>query len=170
MIRRVAFGKAILAGAAGALAWEAVLRALLVAGAPLFDIVRLLGTMILGDAPAAFWWPAGMAMHAAVGAIWAVFYAYFFWSTLDRPPAIQGAAFALLPTLLAGLVMVPQIGTMHPLVLDGRLPAPTLFALDEGWGGPAGLALGHLVYGLTLGWLYTHPVGDRVPRRIVAHG
>jgi hypothetical protein len=170
MIRRVAFRKALLAGASGALAWEAVVRALLLAGVPLFDIVRLLGTMMLGSVPAALWWPAGMALHAAVGAIWAVFYAYFFWSTLDWPPAAQGAAFALLPTLLAGLVMVPQIGTMHPLVLEGRLHAPALFAFDEGWGGPAGLALGHLAYGLVLGQLYTHPVGCRVRRRAVAHG
>ena len=40
MIRIVSFRKALLAGAAGALAWEVVLRLLLLAGLPLADIVR----------------------------------------------------------------------------------------------------------------------------------
>jgi hypothetical protein len=39
MIRRVAFGKAIVAGALGALAWEALARLLIFLGIPLFDLV-----------------------------------------------------------------------------------------------------------------------------------
>lgn len=86
MIRRVAFGKAILAGASGALAWEVVVRVLILLGLLLFDLVFILGTMITADVRPWLWWPSGMAMHATVGVIWAIFYAYFFWSTFDVQP------------------------------------------------------------------------------------
>jgi hypothetical protein len=159
MIRRVAFGKAVLAGAAGALAWELVVRALLLAGLPLFDLVRTLGTMFAEDAPWYVWWPIGLAMHLAVGAIWAIFYAYFFWSELPGRPVLQGLQFSLFPALLAGLIMVPQMGWMH----EG-LPYLGLFGSRIGWGGPATVLLGHCVFGLVLGAIYTRPVGYRVGR------
>jgi hypothetical protein len=157
VIRRVAFGKAILAGAAGALAWEIAARILIAFGVPLFDLTKTLGTAV---APSA-WWPVGLALHIGVGVIWAIFYCYFFWSTIKAAPVLQGFAFAILPTVLAGLVMVPQIGWMHPWVLSGRLPFPGLFAVNQGWGGPAGVVFGHAIYGLTMGAIYTHPVGYR---------
>ena len=83
MIRRVAFRKAIAGGVAGAVAWEGVVRLLRIAGVPLGDLVHLLGTMLVGQASAGLWWSAGMALHASVGAVWAIFYAYFFWSTFE---------------------------------------------------------------------------------------
>jgi hypothetical protein len=159
VIRRVAFRKAILAGITGALAWEAVLRALILLGLPLGDLVRFLGTLVAPHSAVWIWWPMGLALHAGVGAIWSVFYAYFFWSTFDWPPAVQGLAFSLLPIVLAGLVMMPQLGWMHPLVLNGKVAQPGVFGLGQGWGGPASIILGHLVYGFTMGALYTRPVG-----------
>jgi hypothetical protein len=162
MIRRVAFAKAIAAGAAGALAWELFARALLAAGLPVFDLVRMLGTLVLGEEAGWPWWPVGLALHALVGATWAIFYAYFFWSSWQAAPPLQGLVFSLGPALLAGLVMVPQLGLMHEGILRGALPAPGRFALRLGWGGPVGLVLGHLVYGAVMGALYTRPVGHRV--------
>ena len=170
MIRRVAFGKAILAGVVGALAWEAAARILILLGLPLFDLVFTLGTMVLGGTRPWLWWPAGMAMHATVGAIWAIFYAYFFWSTYDWPPAAQGLLFSLGPAVLAGLIMVPQINFMHPLILDGQLPTTGVFGMRLGWGGPTGIILGHLIYGAVMGSLYVRPVGYRVGRRMRLHG
>ena len=170
MIRRVAFGKAVLAGALGALAWEAALRLLLSQGLQLFDLVHVLGTMLLGRARPWLWWPVGIALHAAVGAIWAIFYAYFFWSTFDWPPALQGLAFSLGPAALAGLIMVPQMGLMHTLILQGEMPYPGVFAIKLGWGGPAGVLLGHFIYGVTMGSLYTRPVGYRAGRRAKIDG
>ena len=170
MIRRVAFRKAIVAGATGALVWEVVVRSLILLGFPLFDLVFMLGTMALGEAPPWEWWPIGMAIHASVGAIWAIFYAYFFWSTYDWPPAAQGLIFSLGPTVLAGLVMVPQMSLMHPLVLEGKLPGAGLFGMRLGWGGPVGVLLGHLVYGAVMGSIYTRPVGYRAGRRVLPHG
>src|SRR5918911_1462639 len=170
MIRRVAFGKAVLAGAAGTLAWELVVRVLIVLGLPLFDLVFTLGTMICGQVQPWLWWPVGMALHATVGAIWAIFYAYFFWSTYDWRPTVQGLVFSLGPAILAGLIMVPQMAFMHALILNGTLPQPGLFATGLGWGGPAGIIMGHLIYGSVMGSLYVRPVGYRAGRRIVPYG
>jgi hypothetical protein len=170
MIRRVAFGKAIVAGALGALAWEAAMRILILLGVPLFDLVFTLGTMVLGDVRPWLWWPVGMAMHATIGAIWAIFYAYFFWSTYDWRPAVQGLVFSVGPAALAGLIMVPQMNFMHPLILDGRLPATGVFGMNLGWGGPVGIVLGHLIYGAVMGRLYVRPVGYRTGRKINVYG
>jgi hypothetical protein len=169
VIRRVAFGKAIIAGIAGAAAWEALIRCLIFAGLPLFDIVRMLGTTVLGRSPAWQWWPVGMALHASVGAIWAIFYAYFFWSTFGWSPMRQGIVFSLGPAILAGVVMVPQLGLMNPLVLSGEMTEMGMFGRRLGWGGPVGIILGHLVYGAVMGSIYTRPVGRWVERG-VSHG
>ena len=53
MIRIVSPWKAALAGAAGATVWEVVLRALALAGLPLFDVVRGLGTLVFPEGPTA---------------------------------------------------------------------------------------------------------------------
>jgi hypothetical protein len=170
VIRRVAFSKAIVAGVAGALAWELLVRGFVLAGVPLFDLVYVLGTLMVGEASPWAWWPAGVALHAVVGTVWATFYAYFFWSTFEWSPALQGAVFAICPAILAGFVMLPHIGFMHPFVLSGRLPSIGMFALGSGWGGPVTDAVGHLAYGVVMGALYTRPVGYAVARRARAHG
>jgi hypothetical protein len=170
MIRLVAYKKAIVAGALGAFAWEIVARGLIAAGLPMFDLVRTLGSMLLdGGAGAWQWWPAGMFLHAVVGAIWAIFYAYFFWSLFDYPPALQGLIFSLLPAVLAGLIMIPQMDFMNEQVMSGALPRHSFFALGIGWGGPAAVVLGHLVYGAVLGYLYRNPVGYPVGQRAFSY-
>jgi beta-glucosidase/6-phospho-beta-glucosidase/beta-galactosidase len=166
MIRRVAFTKAVMAGAVGALAWEVVARLLIWSGIPLVDLVRQLGTILLPNAAAWAWWPLGLLLHVAVGAIWAIFYAYFFWSEYGWAPRAQGFVFSFGPAVLAGLIMVPQMGWMDPEVLRGSAPHPGLFAWKLGWGGPLGLVLGHLIYGATMGSLYTHPVGHSTTARV----
>ena len=164
MLRIVAFRKAVLAGAAGALVWEAAVRILGLLGLPLFDLVRELGTLIFRHGSAAKWWPAGMLAHASVGAAWALFYAYFFWARFRWPPVLQGLAFATLPALLAAFVMVPQLELMHVqqnlIQVDWRA---FLIALHPQIFG--GLIIGHVLFGLTVGAIYTHPVGYSVNRK-----
>ena len=152
MIHIVALRKAALAGVAGAFAWELAIRAIQLGGVTFFDIVAF------PDGPAIAWWTTGMAIHALVGAIWAIFYAYFFWSSFDWPPAVQGMAFSALPAFLALLIAYPQLQMMH---LPGPVALfdPVAVLRDVGWREVVGLLLGHLVYGGVLGALYTHPVG-----------
>src|SRR5437763_15173247 len=109
MLRIVAYRKAILAGAIGALAWEAAVRILALLGVPVFDLVRQLGTLPFPHGSPVQWWPAGSAVHLVVGVAWALFYAYFFWARLRWPPPLQGLTFALIPALLATFVVIPQL-------------------------------------------------------------
>ena len=102
-------------------------------------------------------------MHALVGSVWSVFYAYFFWSLIDARPIVQGVLFALLPTVLAGLIMIPQMD----LMLNGAYPPFRAFAIGIGALGPVSILLGHLIYGAVLGSLYVRPVGYPVGKRIV---
>jgi hypothetical protein len=165
LLRVVALRKAILAGAAGALAWEALLRTLLIAGVPTYDVVRELGTLVFPSGPMLEWWPAGFAAHALVGIAWAMFYAYFFWARFRWPPAMQGLAFAALPAALAALVIHPQLQLMHLHQDVARIGLHSVFA---GWDRlkVGGLLLGHALFGLTVGTLYTHPVGYPANRPI----
>jgi beta-glucosidase/6-phospho-beta-glucosidase/beta-galactosidase len=163
LLRVVAFPKAILAGAAGAIAWEAVLRSLILAGLPLFDIVRQLGTLVFPESEPLLWWPAGLAAHIAVGFIWVVFYGYFFWARLRLPPVVQGLVFALVPLSLASLLVTPQLRLMTMDSGIVALDAGTFFAPLTAWA-IAGLVAGHAIFGATAGALYTHPVGYRVGR------
>jgi beta-glucosidase/6-phospho-beta-glucosidase/beta-galactosidase len=158
VIRIVSLRKAILAGAAGAIAWEAMLRLLALAGLPLVDIVRGLGLLVAPDAGAWAWWSAGMALHLLVGVIWAVFYAYFAWSVLALRPVWQGLVFSLAPLVLAMAVVYPQVAVMQSPERVLHVSPWTLMA-QVGWDERAGILLGHLVYGAVMGALYTHPVG-----------
>jgi beta-glucosidase/6-phospho-beta-glucosidase/beta-galactosidase len=157
MLRVVSFRKAILAGVAGALVWEAAVRALEFAGLPVFDLVRQLGTLPFPQGPALQWWPVGMAAHVAIGVAWAVFYAYFAWGRFRWPPPLQGLAFAAVPALLASFIVLPQLELMHgpPVVrLDWRI---LVSAFDTWLLGT--VLLRHALFGLTVGAIYTHPVG-----------
>ena len=166
MIRIVSYRKAVLAGAAAAVAWELVMRPLLLAGLPLVDIVRMLGLLVAPSGPAMAWWAAGMAIHVLVGVIWAVFYAYFAWSILPWRPVFQGLIFTLVPTVLATVVVYPQLYVMQAAerVLHVN---PWALMTAVSWGERAGLVLGHLAYGAVLGALYTHPVGSPASRAAV---
>jgi len=158
VIRIVSLRKAILAGVAGALAWEVVLRLLLLAHLPLVDIVRGLGLLVFPHSGVWEWWPAGMALHLLVGVIWAVFYAYFAWSVLALRPVWQGLIFSLLPFVLATAVVYPQVAVMQASVHVLHV-SPWRLIAQVSWGERTGILIGHLVYGAVMGALYTRPVG-----------
>ena len=163
MIRRVAFKKAIFGGFVGAIAWELAARLMSAAGLRIFDLVYVLGSMIFEPpAPVWKWWTTGLVTHCLVGATWAIFYAYFFWSTFDCRPILQGTIFSLLPAALAGAIMVPQLNLMHPDLLPRLGP----FAVGIGIGGPVMIVAGHLIYGAVLGRIYVRPVGYPAGKRI----
>jgi len=162
VIRVVARPKAIAAGVAGALAMQAAAYALRAAGFPAVDLVAQLGSIALpgGKTIGA---AAGLAAHLAVGIGWALFYAYFFWGRLRWPPPLQGLAFAAIPAALAILFVYPQLQLMQ---LHGdmvRLSWSGFFTQTNA-GELLGIVIGHAVFGLTVGALYTHPVGYRAGR------
>lgn len=163
MIRIVSIRKAFLAGAAGAVAWEVLSRVLALLGLPLVDLVKVLGTLVApGQAPW-FWWPAGLAMHVAVGAIGAVFYGYFFYSLTSWRPVVQGMVFGLIAAVPVTIAVYPLLLVMHE---SGDVAHMNLMGFGHmlGWRERGGLLLGHLVYGAVLGALYTRPVGRSTAR------
>lgn len=163
VIRVVSFRKAALVGAAGALAWEAALRPFALAGAPLVDMVRMLGLLVVPDGPAWAWWAAGLLLHLGVGALGAIFYAYFFWSMFTVRPIFQGLLFGAIGAVVVELVVYPLLLTMQ---LDQQVVRRGLWDLigEVSWRERVGVAVGHLVYGAVLGALYTRPVGRPVDR------
>jgi beta-glucosidase/6-phospho-beta-glucosidase/beta-galactosidase len=156
--RVVSLRKAAVAGVCGALAWTAVLGTIELAGLPLFNIVKELGTLAFSPDEMLGWGAVGLFAHGLVGICWALVYAYFFWSRVNWPPALQGLAFSLIPAILALFIVNPQLHLMHldedvaRLTWDAVLPSLSLTQLG-------GLLLGHSIFGLTVGALYTHPVG-----------
>jgi beta-glucosidase/6-phospho-beta-glucosidase/beta-galactosidase len=164
VIRRVAFAKALAAGAVGALVWEAAYRLLSLSLPLKFDLVWALGTLVFPVGGIWEWWPAGMAAHLCVGGVWAVFYAYFFWSALKARPLVQGLVFSVVPAIAAGLCLVPQFKYLHPLIVSGLRPDYGFFAFNLGWQGSIDIFLFHFIYGLTMGSLYRRPAGYAVSR------
>jgi beta-glucosidase/6-phospho-beta-glucosidase/beta-galactosidase len=164
VIRLISYRKAILAGMAGALAWEALARLMILAGLPFYDVVRLLGALAPNPDHGLLWWPIGLAIHLMAGALWAIFYAYFFWSVLQRPPVQQGLAFSVGPALLTIFIVHPQLQLMQSAAYP---PAgySGLFGLSGGWAGPLTILVAHAVYGSVMGALYTRPVGAPVGER-----
>ena len=163
MIRVVSLRKASLAGVCAALAWTTVLGSLDLMGVPSFDIVKELGTLAFAPDEPLRWGTVGLVAHGLVGICWALVYAYFFWARVNWPPALQGLAFSAVPAALALVIVNPQLRLMHldqdvvALTWESLLPSISLTQLG-------GLLLGHAIFGLTVGAIYTHPVGYRADR------
>jgi beta-glucosidase/6-phospho-beta-glucosidase/beta-galactosidase len=163
LIRVVSLRKAALAGVGGALAWTAVLGSLELLGLPLFDIVKEVGTLAFAPDEPLRWGAVGLVAHGLVGICWALVYAYLFWSRVNWHPALQGLAFSAIPALLALFIVNPQLQLMHlhqevvQVTWEALLPS---LSLDQF----AGLLLGHAIFGLTVGAIYTNPVGYRADR------
>ena len=162
MIRIVDWSKAVVAGVAGAVAMEIAAYALRLAGAPAVDMIAELGA-IAGPPGEFAGFAAGLVAHAGVGIAWALFYAYFFWGRLRWPPPLQGLAFAILPASLAVLFVYPQLQLMQLRTDVVRLSWGDFFSQVS----PLeifSIVFAHAVFGLTIGTLYTRPVGYRVGR------
>jgi beta-glucosidase/6-phospho-beta-glucosidase/beta-galactosidase len=157
LIRVVDFRKAIIAGVAGAAAMEVVLRGFAIAGLPVFDLVQELGAVVFHHSHL-LGWAVGLGAHAFVGVMWALFYAYFFWSRVALPPPLQGLAFAAIPAVLALFIVHPQLTLMQMDQDMIRVSLPMLLG-TIGVREVSGILLSHAVYGLVLGSLYTRPVG-----------
>jgi beta-glucosidase/6-phospho-beta-glucosidase/beta-galactosidase len=162
VIRQVAYGKAMLAGVLGALAWAAAAWLLRLAGLPVTDMVREVGAVAAPQGSEAMRLAAGLALHLGAGAIWGLFYAFFFFSLLPLRPVLQGMVFAVLPLLLVLLVLRPQLELMlMEGVETGAVARNGLPHLGTDLGAKLSLALGHMVWGAVLGALYVRPVGFR---------
>jgi beta-glucosidase/6-phospho-beta-glucosidase/beta-galactosidase len=142
---------------------ELTAHALRLAGLPAVDLVAELGSVV-APGYGVVGITAGLIAHASVGIAWALFYAYFFWSKLRWPPPLQGLLFAAIPAVLAILFVYPQLQQMQLRSDVVQLDWSDFFT-QVSRREVIAIILAHAVFGLTVGALYTHPVGYRVGGR-----
>lgn len=147
--------RAMLAGAAGAIARSAAMFLLRVAG---FDVnlEAMLGSLTDLRTPQAQW-TIGFAMHLGIGAAAGVLYGAAFEMAMQQSGALIGAGLGLSHMLLAGLFM-SGIPAMNP-VGSGGVAAPGAFLSNVPYG-PLFFLLLHLLYGGVVGALYGPPVQE----------
>jgi hypothetical protein len=123
----------VLAGFAGTLVMTVLMLVAPLMGMPPMNIGELLGSVMGGSLA------LGWVAHFMIGGVLAVIYAVAFAGRLPGPPVVRGATYALLPWLMAQLVVMPMMGM-------GLFSGSALAA--------GGSLMGHLVYGAVVGLLY----------------
>ena len=162
-MRVVALRKAITAGLAGAAAMEILSFAGSRIGLGSIDFVRDMSSVALHASPLAAYVLA-VVVHLAVGVCWAVFYAFFFWGRWRIRPPLQGLAFAMIPAMLAILVVYPELALMHRSSDIVRLDVAAFLA-PLSPAAVASLLVAHAVFGLVMGAIYRRPVGYAADRK-----
>lgn len=116
------------------------------------DLLDLLGSMFVEPHTSASR-VLGALIHHMNGALLGVAWAYG--AALVGWPAnwASGIAWGVLLWVLA-LLMLTSIGAVHPAIRRGQVREPGGAATNFGKMTPVGSLLGHVVYGLVLGWLY----------------
>ena len=117
------------------------------------NILYMLGTMMMsGNKMMAY--VAGTMMHAMMGIVLALAHAGVI-EGLDLTSALVawGVLFGFVHWIMVGMGM-GLIGTMHPLMRSGQMPAPGLFVSNLPKMTVMGFLMVHLVYGLVVGVLY----------------
>lgn len=135
------FKSAVIAGIAGT-----VVMTMFTYMAPLMgfsmDIPKMLGSMF-GDSIVIGW-----IMHFMIGIILAVTYGLIFYNKLSLSnPFVKGAVFAILPWLMAQLIVMPMMSSMQGMgFAAGLFSGSVLIAMAS--------LMGHLLYGAVVGKLY----------------
>jgi hypothetical protein len=104
----------------------------------------------------------GFFAHLVNGQIFSVVYVALFHTT-GSATALRGAAIGLIHSAVVLLVVVPLMPALHPRMAslhqgptDLRpIEPPGPFALYYGLGTPAVIVAAHVLFGLTIGGLYT---------------
>ena len=143
--------KLFFAGFVATAAMTALMYGAPMMGMPKMDIATMLGTMFLSSSGQAF--ALGMMVHLMMGTV--LFPAvYGFTLQPDSGGGTgRGALLGLVLWAAANLMVMPMMGTVHPMVKSGMMPAPGFLMLNLGVMAPMGSLIGHLVYGALLGKL-----------------
>ncbi len=149
------FGAAIAAGVVATVVMTAILymgMALMPRQMPM-NILYMLGTiMIPRNKMMAY--VAGTMMHAMMGIAFALAHTGVI-KGLDLTSALVawGVLFGFVHYLIVGMGF-GMIGTMHPLMRTGQMPAPGIFVSNLPMMTVMGFLMIHLVYGLVVAALY----------------
>lgn len=136
---------------AGTAAIDAFLRLAPKVGLAAIDYFNINGTLLLSPGLGATLLGAGIMSTGAV--MWVILFCLLRSVILGRiPPILAGLVFGWLVYLVSSLVVLPAVGSVHPLVHRGAMRDPGFFGLGlGGWRAPVSNLLGHTVFGLVLG-------------------
>ena len=147
------FGAAIVAGVVGTV----VMTALLYMGLVMMprqmtmNLLYMLGTMMTGNKVMAY--GIGAMMHGVMGIAFGLIHIAVFQAFGLSAVAAWGLLFGFVHYLIVGMGM-GMMGTMHPLMRNGQMPAPGLYVRNFPAMTVMGFLMLHLVYGLVVALLY----------------
>ncbi len=147
-------GAAILAGLGGG----GVMVALLYMGIAMMpqhmrmNLLLMLGSMSGRTDASAYM--IGLMMHAMMSAAFGLIHgAIFAAGDIEDSVLLWGALFGAGHALMTG-AMLALVPLMHPLMRDGRMEAPGMFALRLGRPTAMGFFMLHIVFGVVVAGLY----------------
>ncbi len=109
-----------------------------------------LGCLFLGNPKLPLTESLGLVLLFVLGS---TLVAWLYAAVLGRTGGVSLGGGALLGLVHGGIAVaaLPVLGTISACVRSGFLPPPGRFGLAWGRGTPAGVVVGHVVYGATLG-------------------
>ena len=146
-------GAAIIAGVVATVVMTMVMymgRAMMPQQMPM-NILHMLGTMMTRSTGPAY--VMGTMMHGVMGIVFALIHVAVFVALGLEALLAWGILFGVVHWVIAGMGM-GMMGTMHPVIRSGEMPAPGPFVKNLPMMNVMGFLMVHVIYGLVVGGLY----------------
>ena len=146
-------GAAIIAGVVATVVMTLVMymgRAMMPQQMPM-NILHMLGTMMTRSTGPAY--VMGTMMHGVMGIVFALIHVAVFVAFGLEALLAWGILFGVVHWVIAGMGM-GMMGTMHPVIRSGEMPAPGPFVKNLPMMNVMGFLMVHVIYGLVVGGLY----------------
>ena len=146
-------GAAIIAGVVATVVMTIVMyigRAMMPQQMPM-NILHMLGTMMTRSTGPAYM--MGAMMHGVMGIVFALIHVAVFVAFGLEALLAWGILFGVVHWVIAGMGM-GMMGTMHPVIRSGEMPAPGAFVKNLPMMNVMGFLMVHVIYGLVVGGLY----------------
>ena len=96
----------------------------------------------------------GTIIQRLAGVVIALFYTGILESIGAISGWLTGGIIGLFHALIIGSLVMPMIGTIHPVIRAGKMEAPGFFAINKGQASPIYIIIGHIIFGSVLGAVY----------------
>jgi hypothetical protein len=156
-IQVIDWWSAIWIGIVGGIAMSLMMALARAMGLVNASIERYEGCMITGKDEGGGTKTAGFVMHLMISAIIGIIYAWGFAQFWGEATWALGLLGGLIHWLIGGMLL-PMMDGMNRCVRDGRIEGFGAFGSKRGAMMLVGLLMGHLLYGLVVGWLYNVPL------------
>jgi hypothetical protein len=150
------WGSAIWVGILGGVAMSLMMVIARAMGLIDASIERYEGCMVTGKDEGGGTIAAGTMMHLVLSALIGILYAWGFAQFWGDATWALGLLLGLVHWFIGG-ILLPMMDGMNRCVQDGRLRKFGAFGSGRGAMMVVGFLMGHLLYGLVVGWLYSVP-------------